>query len=355
MPVRGLKELADEIADEARAGLDLVRAGRFHAPAEQAKARRVFYTPTIFVALLRALWADPALRTRYLRVFLPQAVLTVVVGVAFVAVFGDTDFTFHYDGKHLERTMVKNAKNTVALVGSVVGAMAVVEWLLIAFTRELHDAFTYALSVVVGVPPEEELPAPRVRLDVDWLITKLKRRVQGGFILLACILPPTALYLAVFAPLLVRLVKKSVVSSWMGPAFNAAPHGLLLVASAYWVGVFVLGTSAHAWRDEEAPDPFFLRSLDRVAERFPRAGGPFHLYARVLRRAVGLVKRPALIAERAPWETLGFVLLRGVIAFPGVYVLLRPLIPVASTVVIAARSPETLRGLPLSIVLKERA
>jgi hypothetical protein len=60
----------------------------------------------------------------------------------------------------------------------------------------------------------------------------------------------------------------------------------------------------------------------------------------MLRGAVGLVRRPAALAERCPWETAGFALARIVLSLPVLYLLARPLVPVAATLVVAARAPK---------------
>jgi hypothetical protein len=343
---------------EAKAGLALVRAGRFLAPPADARLRRVFYAPGVFVALARAVWNDKPTRERYLRALLPHAILTLVVGVALVVLgvgIGREDFNFHYDGKNLTRTVERSARSTAALVASLYGTLVVVEWFVIALTRQFHDALSFHVSTLVGVPPEEEIGDPRVRFDVDWLVNKMKRRVQGGVILLTTILPVLILYGVVVSPIVYALAKQLISGRLVEPLLNAVPNLLVPLIGAYWLGVFTLGKTAHAWRDEIVPDPLYLRGLDRAAARFPRALAPLHLYARILRRVLGLVRRPAYLVERAPWETIGFVMVRVVLSLPGVYILARPLIPVAATVIIAARSPETLSGLPVSLVFDERS
>jgi hypothetical protein len=333
--------VADVVLDELRAGLALVRAGRFHPPPLTARARRVFYPLGVIVALWRSMWGDAPLRRRYLNALMPQAALVIAAGIAFVFYIDGVDVNINVTpGNFTVDAGEKVALSLWAIILSLYTAMSVFEWIVIALTREHHDALSYAVSTAVGVPPEEDIQRPRVRLDVDWLVTKMKRRLQGGIILLVSVLPFGMLITVVFS---------------LAPFGANAPSQLFTaVVGSYWLGVFTLGKTAHAWRDEIVDDPFFLRLSDRYADKHPRLLGWLHLYVRILRRVLGRVRRPAHVVESATFETAGLVLLRILISLPGVYVLLRPLIPVASTVVIAARSPQTLKGLPLSLVLEER-
>lgn len=357
---------ARRVLDEVRAGIALVRSGRFHAPAPQWRTRRVFYPLGVMVALWRAMWRDRALRTRYLRAMLPQVALVVVAGIAWVFFIDGVDTSgFNFEATSEGLTITNAAKDTeraalslTTILVSLYTTMSIIEWIIVAFTREHHDALSWEVSSAVGVPPEERIENPRVHLDVQWLVTKMKRRIQGGIILLVSAVPPAVAVTAIVMPLALSLAKALAGVKGSNPVINLlanVPSNLFITAfGAYWLGVFTLGKTAHAWRDEIVDDPFYLRRMDALADRFPRLFGWLHLYARVLRRALGLVRRPSWVVERAPWETAGLVLLRIVISLPAVYVLVRPLIPVTATVIIAARSPETLKGLPVSIVLDER-
>jgi hypothetical protein len=356
------------VLGELRASVAMVVNGRFHAPPASAHVRRLFYPLSVLVALWNATMANDELRRRYLRTMVPQAVLVVLAGVFWVFVVSEVQsnlegFDLQVKGKNLTVTELakkseKAALSLWAIVLTLYTTASVFEWVIIALTREHHDAMSWHVSTAVGVPPEERIDAPRVRLDVQWLVTKMKRRIQGGIILLVSGLPPAILLLVLLVPFLAAIEEafESVPGMKDGLELfaNALPNVILFAVGAYWLGVFTLGKTAHAWRDEIVSDPFFLRAFDRWADRFPRLLGWLHLYARILRRALGLVRRPAYVVEHARWETAGIILLRLVISLPGVYVLLRPLVPVTATVLIAARSPDTLKGLPMSIVLEER-
>lgn len=355
------------VLGELRAGVAMVRAGRFHAPPMNARVRRVFYPLSILVALWNETMANAELRRRYLRAMVPQVVLMVLVGLFWVFVVkgidaGGFEFTATTKGGLTITNTLKDGEKAAtglwALFVLLYSTLTIWEWIVISLTREHHDALSWHVASHVGVPPEERIDNPRVRLDVNWLVTKFKRRVQGGFIMLVSGLPLAVFVLAVLAPVTIALADAFAALPGVATALelimNQPANLILAVVAAYWLGVFTLGKTAHAWRDEIVDDPFFLRHLDRIADRFPRLLGWLHLYARILRRAVGLVRRPAYVAENARWETAGMVLMRVLVSLPGLYLLVRPLIPVAATVIIAARSPDTLKGLPVSIVLDER-
>lgn len=356
------------VIGELRASAAMVFAGRFHAPPANARVRRLFYPLGVLVALWNATMADDELRRRYLRTMVPQVLFTLAAGVFWVFVINEVRMNLEgldiqAKGKNitvteLAKSTEKAAMSLWAILLTLYTTASIFEWIVIALTREHHDAMSFRVSSHVGVPPEERIDAPRVRVDVQWLVTKMKRRVQGGIILLVSGLPAAVFLLILIVPFLAAIEDALKTVPGAKPALelfaNALPNAVLFAVGAYWLGVFTLGKTAHAWRDEIVSDPFFLRAFDRWADRFPRLLGWLHLYARVLRRALGLVRRPAYVVEHAGWETAGFILLRIVVSLPCVYVLVRPLIPVAATVVIAARSPDTLKGLPVSLVLEER-
>ena len=341
-----------ELLVETRAGLAHAAAGRFTPPPSTARVRRVFYGPGVLIGLARSVWASPALRRRYLRTMLPQVALTLVVGVIVVVFFQDERIEVH--GANLRTAAVNGAQSTAAFVASLIGALALAEWGIIALAREHHDALSYDVSTLVGVPAEEEIPQPRVRLNVNWLVTKFKRRVQGGLILAFTVAPPAFLAVLVLSPVAGALFGLFHEEDWANGVINVLPNVITAAGGAYWLGVFTMGKTAHAWRDENVADPFFLRFVERSVARFPRLLGWMTLYARLSRSVMGLSRRPASVVEHAGWETFGFVVARIVVSVPGVYLMFRPLIPVAATVIIAARAPATLRGLPVALVLDER-
>ncbi|MBL8743645.1 MAG: hypothetical protein JNK04_21195, partial [Myxococcales bacterium] len=52
---------------------------------------------------------------------------------------------------------------------TILALFAGVEWLVIALSREHHEQITRAVTERFGLPPEDALATPRIRLDLRWL------------------------------------------------------------------------------------------------------------------------------------------------------------------------------------------
>ena len=74
-------------------------------------------------------------------------------------------------------------------VGAIVGLFAMAEWLVIALSRQHHDALSTSVAERFALPIEEEVRSPRVKLDVRWVLTRMKRKTQGAVVLLISALP----------------------------------------------------------------------------------------------------------------------------------------------------------------------
>lgn len=85
----------------------------------------------------------------------------------------------------------------------------------------------------------------------------------------------------------------------------------------------------------------------------PLLGRAAHVYERLLRRATNFMRSPVACASRAPWETFGLAIARGVFSLPGLYCVGRPVLPVASAIVLAARTPEVFGSLPVALHLHD--
>ncbi len=234
------------------------------------------------------------------------------------------------------------AERLLAFWGKVVrlyGALVVVGWGVVALSRDYHDAIGREASLRLGLPPEDPPIAPRVRLNVDWLKTKAKRRLRG-FLLFTMGVPPLwALSFFVVLPL------ASIDHVWN--VFDTSTvvsrlYGLLAAAwGAYWLTVFTGAKTALAWADEaSAGEPWFLRVWGTLTRRSPRAvawlprgyGQAWHSMSR-------RVFAPALCVERAPYEFGGLAALRLLGSVPGLYPFVRPLVPVASALLITRHVP----------------
>jgi hypothetical protein len=241
-----------------------------------------------------------------------------------------------------------------AFAASRYGTLSIDQWIVIALWREHHDALSHDVAVLVGVPSDVYADGaavdvkPRVRLDVDWLIDAFKRRARGALIVFLTLTPLAFALSLALGPLLHAALGGLHHDELADAALASIPNLVAFVGGAYWLAVFTIGKSGHAFRDSVDGDPFFLRVLDRIVRKAPRLFAPLGFYARAVRRVLGVVGRPAYVTEAAPWEACGLVLCRVLLSVPAVYTIIRPLLPVASTVIIGVRSPDTLTGLKLA-------
>ena len=208
-----------------------------------------------------------------------------------------------------------------AWVLTLVAALSAIEGIIVFLSRRWDDWLSFHASRLAMVRPEEETPKqPRVAFDLRWLYRKGKRRVRG-YIVLAAGLP---------ALLPLRLIPT--VGVWL---FTI----LLSAWGWYWLGVFTAAKSGHAWADEgSAPSPFLIRQLaQRVSTG--RLVAPVRQYARLWARLTNGVNPAAATFERSPAAFLGLALARAFLSLPGLYLLARPIVPVAAGRLCAESDP----------------
>ena len=283
---------------------------------ERAPVRRLLHGMGQVARAWRALVTDPAARARYAQVVGLQVLAVVVLAATCgpsVAALAE-GIEFGEDG-HLKLDMGDGGAWSV-----VYGTLCAVEWFVVALSRDFHDELSRTASRLVGVPPEDEAQRPaRVRLDPGWVWRKVKRRRHG------------AVVFALGYPLLSLLL--------LVPRVGDALHaGAAAAWGAYWLCVFTLGKTAFAWTDEAPPDPWFLRLCSAAQREIPllRRWLPAALI-RAWRRHTGVALRPAALVERMPWEAAGLACVRLLGGIPGIYLLVRPLIPVAATAMLQER------------------
>jgi hypothetical protein len=208
-----------------------------------------------------------------------------------------------------------------AKIVAAIALLSAVEAVAVFFTRAWDDWLSFHVSRLAGIAPETpEPPRRRITFSVRWLLKKLRRKIRG-YVVFASGIPVLAL---------LRLVP--VVGSW---AFTAA----LTLWAWYWVGVFTASKSAHAWADDKrAAAPAMVRSYN---ERFARGWWwwPLRFYGRIWAWALRSVNAPAAAFERSPASYLGLALTRTVLSLPGLYLLSRPIVPVASGRLCAESDP----------------
>jgi hypothetical protein len=319
--VSGLRERARGLyaraLAEAREGISAVQAAHLDPPARGSALRRFGYGLALPLALLRALLRDPAARRRYLRTVGLQAAITLVAGVFFALASRDGADLIPGEG---QRVVVARA---LAFWSSLYATLCAVEWGVIALSRDHHGAIARDLSLLTGVPPEDDDTPPRVRLDLKWIFRQLRNKVRG-FLVFASVLP--------LAAVLARIPD-------VGPAMSWVVLGSWTI---YWYGVFAAAKTAYGWTDESsAPDPFFLRVWNESTAPLPSflAWMP-RTYARIWGWAVRPLAPPARRFEESPYELSGLALARLLRHVPILYAMLRPIFTVAAAHILVARERE---------------
>jgi hypothetical protein len=190
--------------------------------------------------------------------------------------------------------------------------LSAAEGFVVFFSRRWDDWLSFHASRLASIIPEDDAPeTPSLAIDLRWLYRKMKRRLRG-YVVFAAGLP---------ALLPLRLVPTA------GPYLFSI--GLTLWGW-YWIGVFSAAKSAHAWADEDqALSPAPIRSLnERLSRHFVFA--PLRWYGRTWARLTRGVNPAATTFERSPTAFLGLALARVVLSLPGLYLLARPIVPVAA-------------------------
>jgi hypothetical protein len=202
------------------------------------------------------------------------------------------------------------------------GIFSFIEGIVVTISRRYDDWISHHASPLARVRPEDAT-ATRPKLvffDPRWLVKKMKRRIRG-YIVVAAGVPLVAAF---------RLV----------PTVGGALFALGLTAwSWYWLGVFTTAKSAHAWADDgHAPSPTLIREI-RERSTGARWLAPVNVYARVWARLTRGLNAPASVFERNARSFMGLALARVVLSLPGLYLLTRPVLPIAAGRLCAENDP----------------
>ena len=192
---------------------------------------------------------------------------------------------------------------------------------MVFFSRRWDDWLSFHASRLAKIIPEDAAPTePKIAFDLKWLYRKVKRRFRG-YVVFAAGLP---------ALLPLRLLPT--IGPW---AFTIAAT----LWGWYWLGVFSAAKSAHAWADEAtALSPRPIRALnDHAARGWVLA--PLRLYGRSWARLTRGVNPAVATFERTPAAFLGLALARAFLSLPGLYLLARPIVPVAAGRLCAEADP----------------
>jgi hypothetical protein len=197
--------------------------------------------------------------------------------------------------------------------------MQLVQWGVIALSRDYHDAISREASLLTALEPEDGPLTPRIRLDTAWLRKKFARRIRA-FVVFISGMP--VLY-AFTAPFSIR-------------------HELLAVLvpawSAYWLVVFTTARTAHAWKDTEPREPWFLRAWRWLTTRVPGFRWEFlQRYGAFWANRTRSVFPPAAELEKQPWALAGLGVVGMLSMLPLAKCFLRPLLPVAAAHLLVAR------------------
>jgi hypothetical protein len=298
---------------------ELPRAFIAHAKAAYASGvsapgpspiRRLVWGTTLPIAGARAVVRDRATFARYLDVVVTQVafVVALTATVALVAAGTWWEHARHDHGA---------AHALLEVLSTLYATASIVEWAVVALSRDFHEELTWRASYLTAAPCDPLVEAPRVRLNTGWLWRKVWRRARRA-LLLASGLPAAALVLVL-----------PQVGPYLYLALGAAWTG-------YWFAVFAIGSAPDACLASAAPAPWFVRAALTIGS-VPFFGIPARLYAAIWRRLSAPVDPACAAVEAAPYEAAGLAIARAVASLPGLYIVTRPLFPVAAAHALRAR------------------
>ncbi|MDC0714740.1 hypothetical protein POL68_40195 [Stigmatella sp. ncwal1] len=355
---------------------DDVRSGATHfqrqtLPSPKHPIRAFFHGLCLPYHLLRALSADAPAWRRYLWVGILQAVAVLALGLLFMD--GGTKaadrssqrrsvssrqetpvrISISPEGVRVETSEeapsaeeknsprevkfeleAENLSNvaTFEFWAALFAALQLAQWVVVALSRDFHDAIARDASLLTNLEPEDGPLTPRVRINFRWLVKEVRHRWRSFVVillgipilsLLAAPLPMTRPLLAVLVPL------------W----------------SAYWVVVFTASKSARAWTDTSGRPPWFLRFWIGLTTQVPGFRWKlFQSYGRFWTERTRFAFPPAAEVERQPWAFAGLAIVRGLSMLPLLKCFLRPLIPVASAHLLATDRATLAAPAPLTPV-----
>lgn len=266
--------------------------------------------------LLSTLRRDGDAWRRYRRVLSRHLVGLAVLGAFFSLFVSDIVLSFRSFAE------LASWKRIAALVSSLYGVLVFADAVVTTIGREYLDDVARTVARVAGVDPDRALGppgprAPRLRFDLGTPWRQLKLRLRGLVRVAICAAPWLAA--AALIPRIAGWAESLVFGAW----------------GAYWFCVGTAGKSAGVWLDATAaPTPGPVALWERLAARsrwfrwwLPR------LYLRLLRRSVDDLRGPVAALRSAPWTYGGLALARALCGIPGLYSLVRPLLPAAATLV----------------------
>lgn len=224
----------------------------------------------------------------------------------------------------LERTKKLAETDEFQFWVALFAAMQIAQWVVIALSHDYHDVIERDASLLTALEPEEGPITPRIRVDGKWLRKRVRRRIRG---------------------LTLFLTGMPVIYGFTAPfPFSKTLIAVLIpLWSAYWVVMFTAAKSAHAWKNSNAGEPWFLRAWNWLTTRVPGFRWRFlQRYGLFWANRTREVFPPASELEKQPWAFSGLAATRMLSMIPLVSCFLRPLIPVAAAhLLVAKRAAET--------------
>ena len=197
--------------------------------------------------------------------------------------------------------------------------LQILQWVVIALSRDFHDAISRDASLLTKVEPEDGPITPRIRLDLAWVGKKISRRVRAFTVFLAG-LPVIFMFTA---PWRYRDELWAV---------------LVPLWSAYWLVVFTASKTARSWENTSERAPWFLRGWTWLTTKVPGfRWGFLQRYGRFWENRTRDVFSPAIELEKQPWAFAGLAVIRALAILPLAKCFLRPLIPVAAAHLVEAQ------------------
>jgi hypothetical protein len=210
------------------------------------------------------------------------------------------------------RAVVKLIVDELQLWLALFATLQIIQWIVIALSRDYHDAISRDASLLTAIEPEDGPRTPSIRVDLKWMGKKFQRRVRAFLILLTGI-PVFIMFTAPF-----RLM-------------NELVPVLFSLWSVYWLLVFTASKTARAWKDTSGRSPWFLRGWTWLTTKVPGfRWGFLQAYGRFWDKRTREVFSPAVEFEKQPWAFAGLSVIRVLAILPVVKCFLRPLIPVAA-------------------------
>ncbi|HEX8706049.1 MAG TPA: hypothetical protein VF815_44855 [Myxococcaceae bacterium] len=221
------------------------------------------------------------------------------------------------------RVITKLQVSKLEFWAAIFATLQIIQWVVIALSRDYHDAISRDASLLTKIEPEDGPITPSIRLDVPWMAKKISRRVRAFMVFLAG-LPVLFLFAA----------------PWRYTDEMMAV--LVPLWSAYWLVVFTASKTAHSWEDTSGRAPWFLRGWTWLTTKVPGfRWGFLQKYGQFWENRTRGVFSPAVELEKQPWAFAGLGVIRALAILPLFKCFLRPLIPVAAAHLVLAHRAST--------------